>query len=129
LAHFGAAIAGLGVFSLQTFLPFWFLIIVTVSIRAYNAHQPFKAESMNRINHYIKVARTSYNLNRWIGIRIDALGATFTAALASYLLVHRSLNAANIGFSLNMALDFCGMILWLVRTYNEFEVQSNRWVS
>jgi len=81
---------------------------------------------MTRIDHYIKVSRTSYNLNRWISVRIDLLGATFTAALASYLLVKRSLNAANIGFSLNMALDFCTMILWLVRIYNEFEVQANR---
>ena len=104
------------------------LIILTVSIRAYNAQQPFKSESMKRIDHYVKVARTSFNLNRWIGVRIDVLGAIFTTALASYLLVHRSLNAANIGFSLNMALDFCNLILWLVRTYNEFEVQSNRWV-
>jgi hypothetical protein len=48
--------------------------------------------------------------------------------LASYLLINRSLNAANIGFSLNMALEFCSMILWLVRLYNEFEVQSNRYV-
>ena len=82
---------------------------------------------MNKINHYVKVSRTSYNLNRWIGIRIDALGAIFTAALASYLLIRRSLNAANIGFSLSMALDFCSIILWLVRGYNELEVQSNRW--
>ncbi|KAF8803433.1 multidrug resistance-associated ABC transporter [Phlegmacium glaucopus] len=107
LSHFAAAIAGL------------------VSIRAYGAQQSFRTESMKRLNHYVKVSRTSFNLNRWIGIRIDVLGATFTAALASYLLVNRSLNAANIGFSLNMALEFCTMILWLVRIYNDFEVQAN----
>ena len=83
-------------------------------------------ESMKRIDHYIRVSRTSYNLNRWVGIRIDALGTIFTAALASYLLIHRSVNAANTGFSLNMALDFCSSVLWLVRTYNIFEVESNR---
>jgi hypothetical protein len=81
---------------------------------------------MKRIDHYVKVARTSYNLDRWIGVRIDALGATFTAALASFLLVNRSLNAANIGFSLHMAINLCSLILWLVESYNEFEVQSNR---
>jgi len=99
-----------------------------VSIRAYSAQQFFKTESLKRIDHFTKVGRTSYNLNRWIGIRIDLLGATFTAALASYLLINRSLNAANIGFSLNMALEFCSMILWLVRMYNDFEVQANRYI-
>ena len=83
---------------------------------------------MTKIDHYIKVSRTSFNLNRWIGIRIDALGATFATAMASYLLIRRTISAANIGFSLNMALEFCNLILWLVRNYNELEVQSNRWV-
>ena len=83
---------------------------------------------MKKNDHYIKVSRTPYNLNRWIGIRIDVLGATFATALASYLLICRSISAANIGFSLSMALEFCGLILWFVRNYNELEVQSNRWV-
>ena len=109
-------------------MPFSLILIVTVSIRAYGAQQPFTNELMKKIDHYIKVSRTSFNLNRWIGIRIDVLGATFTTALASYLLVRRSINAANTGFSLNMALDFCTLILWLVRSYNDLEVQSNRWV-
>ena len=107
---------------------FFFLTqpLISVSIRAYGAQKFFKTESLKRIDHFTKVARTSYNLNRWIGIRIDLLGSSFTAALASYLLINRTLSAANIGFSLNMALEFCGMIIWLVRCYNEFEVQANR---
>ncbi|KDR83062.1 hypothetical protein GALMADRAFT_57261 [Galerina marginata CBS 339.88] len=107
LAHFGAAFSGM------------------VSIRAYGAQEAFKNESLKQIDHYTKVSRASYDLNRWIGIRIDLLGAVFTATLASYLLISNRLNAANSGFSLTMALEFCGVILWLVRFYNQFEVESN----
>ncbi|KAF8885695.1 multidrug resistance-associated ABC transporter [Gymnopilus junonius] len=107
LSHFGAAIGGM------------------VSIRAYGAQQFFKTESLKRVDRYLRIARTSYNLNRWIGIRIDLLGASFTTALASYLLIRKTLNPANVGFSLNMSLEFCSMILWLVRCYNDFEVQAN----
>ena len=103
-------------------------LILAVSIRAYGAQRPFTNELMKKIDHYVKVSRTSFNLNRWIGIRVDVLGATFSTALASYLLVRRSLSAANIGFSLNMTIDICTLILWLVRNYNELEVQSNRLV-
>ena len=71
----------------------------------------------------------SYNLNRWIGVRIDVLGATFTTALASYLVYGPSVGAGNTGFSLNMVVEFCTMILWWVRYVNEFEVQGNRWAS
>lgn len=97
-----------------------------VSIRAYSAQEPFKTESLKRIDHFNKISRTSYNLNRWIAIRVDLLGAMFTASLASYLLVKSKLGAADIGFSLNMSVESCSLILWLVRCYNEFEVQANR---
>lgn len=98
-----------------------------VSIRAYGAQEAFKKESLKRIDHFTNLSRVSYNLNRWISIRIDLLGASFTATLASYLLVTRKINAANTGFSLNMSLEFCALILWLVRWYNEFEVKANRY--
>jgi hypothetical protein len=70
----------------------------------------------------------SYNLNRWIGVRIDALGATFTAALAAYLVYGPTASAGNTGFSLNMAVEFSLCIMWLVRIFNDFEVQANRCV-
>ncbi|KAG6919579.1 hypothetical protein DXG01_004242 [Tephrocybe rancida] len=107
LGHFGAAIAGL------------------TSIRAYGAQQAFRDESLNRINRYTRAARTFYNLNRWICIRIDAIGSLFAASLATYLVYFQNQKASNAGFSLNMAVGFSGMILWWVRVFNDFEVQGN----
>ncbi|KDR83115.1 hypothetical protein GALMADRAFT_238938 [Galerina marginata CBS 339.88] len=107
LAHFSAAIHGL------------------VSIRAYGAQKAFADETYKRINHYSRTARASWNVNRWIGFRIDALGATFTAALAFYLVYYQDVGAANTGFSLNMAVSFCIYIFWLIRIFNQLEVESN----
>ena len=59
-------------------------------------------------------------------MRVDVLGATFTTALASYLVYGPSIGAGNTGFSLNMVVEICSMILWCVRSFNDFEVQSNR---
>ena len=59
-------------------------------------------------------------------MRIDVLGAVFTTSLASYLVYGPSVGAGNTGFSLNMVIEFCAMILWWVRVFNEFEVQGNR---
>lgn len=100
-----------------------------VSIRAYDAQQSFRVESLKRIDHYSRTARTSWNLNRWIGFRIDVLGASFTAGLAAYLVYGKAVSAANTGLSLNMAVSFCAYIFWLIRIFNELEVQSNRWDS
>ncbi|EIN13416.1 P-loop containing nucleoside triphosphate hydrolase protein [Punctularia strigosozonata HHB-11173 SS5] len=108
LGHFGAAIAGL------------------TSIRAYGAQIPFKRESMQRIDRYTRAARTFYNLNRWICVRIDVLGGLFSAGLAAYLLYVQGMrDASNTGFSLTMAVAFSSMILWWVRCLNEFEVAGN----
>ncbi|KAI0650859.1 multidrug resistance-associated ABC transporter [Trametes meyenii] len=104
LGHFGAAISGL------------------TSIRAYGAQAQFRQESYRRIDRYVRAGRTFYNLNRWVSIRIEALGALFAACLAAYLVYGSHARAANTGFSLNMAVGFSGMILWWIRILNEFEV-------
>ncbi|KAJ7169514.1 hypothetical protein C8R46DRAFT_1217207 [Mycena filopes] len=107
LGHFGAAIAGL------------------TSIRAYGAQASIVKISLNRIDKYTRTARTFYNLNRWICVRIDALGGMFAASLAYYLIYFQSQSPSNIGFSLNMAIGFSSMILWWVRVLNDFEVEGN----
>lgn len=118
--------------------------VFAASLRAYGAQEAFIEESMNRINRYTRAARTFYNLNRWVCIRIDAMGGLFSSGLAAYLLYYRSHGAANTGFSLNMAgkerffvswcsdinqflVGFSGMILWWIRMLNDFEVQGNRY--
>ncbi|KAF8744087.1 P-loop containing nucleoside triphosphate hydrolase protein, partial [Rhizoctonia solani] len=107
-SHFGAALQGI------------------ISIRAYNAQDQFKNEALKRIDKYTRAARTFYALNRWISIRMDALGGLFAAGLASYLVYYRtSVDASDTGFSLNMAVAFSGGIIWWVRILNEFEVQGN----
>ncbi|KAF7977580.1 hypothetical protein HWV62_3166 [Athelia sp. TMB] len=109
LAHFGAAIAGL------------------VSVRAYGVQAAFKAKSLNRIDKYTRTARPFHNLGCWIALRIDALSATFTASLASYLVYNTSLKltASEAGFSLNLAASFSMMVLWWVKCLNEFEISSS----
>ncbi|VDC06815.1 unnamed protein product [Peniophora sp. CBMAI 1063] len=108
LGHFGAAMGGLP------------------SIRAYGAQAAFRLESYRRIDNFSRAARTFYNLNRWVSLRIDALGGAFAALLAGYLVYGPQTTGANsIGFSLNMAVGFSGMILFLVRIYNAFEVDGN----
>lgn len=57
---------------------------------------------------------------------MDLLGAVFISLLAFYLLYIQTRSASVTGFSLNMAIVFCGWIFYLVRLYNEFEVESNR---
>ncbi|KIJ45691.1 hypothetical protein M422DRAFT_778885, partial [Sphaerobolus stellatus SS14] len=108
LAHFGAAIAGL------------------VSLRAYGAQEAFKSESLKRIDGYTRPARTFYNCNRWVTIRIDAIGSAFSAGLAGYMIYNvGNRTASDSGFALSSAISLSQSILHWVREMNELEVQGN----
>jgi len=109
LGHFGAAIGGL------------------TSLRAYGAQDAFRKESMKRVEKYTRIGRSFYNLNRWIGVRIDVIGALFSSSLGTYLVYggSKGIDASDVGFALTMAVSFSSIILWLVRIYNDFEVQGN----
>ncbi|KAF9521634.1 hypothetical protein CPB83DRAFT_865377 [Crepidotus variabilis] len=96
-----------------------------VSIRAFGVQQRFKKQSMEHIDNFTRLSRTSLNLNSWIAIRSDFIGAALPALLATYLISTKNVAAANTGFSLTTSVEFCAGILWLARSWNEFEVVSN----
>jgi hypothetical protein len=97
-----------------------------VSVRAYDAQNSFKEEVSKRIDKYTRISRTTYNLTRWMAIRIDFLGDLYNATLAYYLVYWSTISSSNAGFSLNMATDLCSYIVWSVLFFNDFIVQLNR---
>ncbi|TCD68834.1 hypothetical protein EIP91_009701 [Steccherinum ochraceum] len=107
LSHFGAAMTGL------------------ISIRAYGVQENFKQRSYERIDRFTSAARTFYNLNRWVCIRIEFLGGLFAAGIAGWLLYGTGVDASNTGFAMNMAVGFSNLILWWIRLLNQFEVSGN----
>ncbi|KAG9314746.1 P-loop containing nucleoside triphosphate hydrolase protein [Chiua virens] len=105
LAHLDAALAGL------------------VSVRAFGAQSVFIKEYHSRIDQYTRIARTFYALNCWVSIRLEMLGALFLASLAAYLMYgYHNISPSNVGFSLNMAVDFSSAILWWITMFNETEI-------
>ncbi|KAJ7034289.1 P-loop containing nucleoside triphosphate hydrolase protein [Mycena alexandri] len=107
LGHFSAAIAGL------------------TSIRAYGAQDAFIEESLRRINKYTRAARILSLLDRWVGVRLAAVGNILSALLALYLVYFQKERANNVGFSLNMAAAFSTRILFWVRLWNDVQIQGN----
>ncbi|KIJ68811.1 hypothetical protein HYDPIDRAFT_81693, partial [Hydnomerulius pinastri MD-312] len=108
IAHLGATLAGL------------------VSVRAFGAQELFVKEYHTRIDHYTRVARTFHALNCWVSVRLEALGALFSACLAAYLMYgHHNINPSNVGFSLNMAVSFSAFVLWWIIMFNNVEINGN----
>ncbi|KIY48677.1 P-loop containing nucleoside triphosphate hydrolase protein [Fistulina hepatica ATCC 64428] len=107
LAHFGDAIEGL------------------TSIRAYGVQDRFRRHILERIDRYSRCARIFYDLNRWVCIRIEMLGALFSVAVATWLVYFQGRSSSDTGFSMNMAVGFSSTILVWIRVVNNFEVEGN----
>ncbi|KAI0782172.1 multidrug resistance-associated ABC transporter [Abortiporus biennis] len=108
MGHFSAAMTGL------------------VSIRAYGAEEKFRLESFRCIDRMSRTARLFFDLNRWIGVRTDALAWGFSAGLAAYLTYGKShVGSANTGFSLTMATGFSSLLLIWIRLFNRLETSGN----
>ncbi|KAK7690649.1 hypothetical protein QCA50_005748 [Cerrena zonata] len=96
-----------------------------VSIRAYGVERIYKSDLHRLIDQYSRAARTSSNLNKWITVRIDIVGALFVASLATYLLYGGRADASASGFSLTLAVSWCGLLFWWVRVFNDVELECN----
>ncbi|KAI0306147.1 hypothetical protein B0F90DRAFT_1814940 [Multifurca ochricompacta] len=145
LGHFGAASRTRYVCSLDTMSqdqsdspP------LIASMRAYGAQLAFREESYRRIDRYSglavllqheqasRVYLVEFHPLIKLLLQMDQLarrlfGRTFCCRLAAYLIYvprERAL-PSDTGFSLTMAIGFSGMILWWVRIFNDFEVNSN----
>ena len=106
-SHFSAAVNGI------------------VSIRAFGAQDKLRKEAQRRADLYTRAGRGFYNLNRWVTVRIDMLGALFAALLGAFLIYGPRLPASTAGFALSQAISFSAMILWWIRMMNEMEVEGN----
>ncbi|KAF9650007.1 hypothetical protein BDM02DRAFT_3268325 [Thelephora ganbajun] len=74
---------------------------------AFAGSNSFTQESIDKVTH---LSRALYNSNKWISIRVDAVGTT-SPALAICLVygtgtIHKPGSAVNIGSSPNMAIGF-----------------------
>ncbi|KAI0941922.1 hypothetical protein AcV7_002478 [Taiwanofungus camphoratus] len=121
----GVVVAVFGVYCGELYMKAQLSVKRLTSIRAYGAQDAFRKESYRRIDRYTRAARTQYNLDRWVSVRIVALGGMFAAGLAAYLLYGRTSDASSVGFSLNMAVGFSALIIWWIRAVNDFEVSGN----
>ncbi|KAL5499199.1 hypothetical protein ACEPAH_1717 [Sanghuangporus vaninii] len=95
------------------------------SIRAYGAQTIFYSELKKRIDVLARTSYCFYDINRWISIRMDSLGAIFAGVVAAYLAYGSKLSAGYAGFTLSIVLSFSRQILFWVRIYNLVEIQAN----
>ncbi|KAF8309909.1 P-loop containing nucleoside triphosphate hydrolase protein [Clavulina sp. PMI_390] len=96
------------------------------SIRAFSVEATFRREFLHLVDAYLRASRAFYNLNRWIGVRINLVGAIFSTSLAMHLVYFaKSTNASIAGLQLSQAVVFSNTLLRWVRVTNDAEVSVN----
>ncbi len=107
-AHFSESLAGASV------------------IRAFDRGAIFVGESIRRFDGNQRAFYTMVSLNRWLGTRLEFIGAVLVGcAASSALLLHGEMTTAFAGVSLTYALLVTGALNWAVRMVSELESSMN----
>ncbi|KAJ5428287.1 P-loop containing nucleoside triphosphate hydrolase protein [Penicillium cf. griseofulvum] len=96
-----------------------------VTIRAFNKSDTYIGIIYNKINCHAQAWWNIWLFNRWLGFRMNLLGAmfaTFTAALVVYV---PGITASLAGFALSFALQYNSAISVAVRQYASTELNMN----
>lgn len=94
------------------------------TVRAFQGVPRSQAENIKLSDAYTVAFFKINSLNRWLGVRLDLIGAalTGTAALAA-VGTAGSVSAGLVGLVLSQSLQTTGLLNWLVRTMSQLEAQ------
>ncbi|KAF9360492.1 hypothetical protein BGX34_007744 [Mortierella sp. NVP85] len=96
----------------------------TTTIRAMGASKRFIADNAAKTDLAANAYFSWIVSNRWLQVRLEALGACIVLAAALFGVLSRTtLGSANIGLALSYALGVTQDITWLVRSYCDLQNQ------
>ncbi|KAK1778584.1 P-loop containing nucleoside triphosphate hydrolase protein [Copromyces sp. CBS 386.78] len=106
-SQFSGSMAGLAVIRARTNMP-----------------DTFRDQLAERLRSFSRSQETSFNLNRWIGVRIDFVAALVTVSAGAIAVWKVGVvEAGLVGFSLSNATGLSSQILRFVRYMNDLEVE------
>ncbi|KAK0238750.1 P-loop containing nucleoside triphosphate hydrolase protein [Armillaria nabsnona] len=94
------------------------------TIRAFNQGFLFIAANQRRVDRNQICYLSSISVNRWLSVRLEAVGATIiflVATLAMVALITTGVDAGLVGLVLSYALNATSSLNWVVRSASEVE--------
>lgn len=105
--HFDACLAGLPV------------------IRAFGRVDAYRRSFLDKVDNHSRAYFSLRLLNRWLGFRINMIGAAFSAASAALIVSLRDVDAGTAGFALSFTMQISASIGLVIRYYAFFEQDMN----
>lgn len=105
--QFGSALIGLG------------------TIRAFGKAQTYIERMYVKIDKHAQAHWYLWLFNRWLGIRMYAVGTIFTMVMAAFIISMKGIDAPLAGFALSFALQYSAVVTWSLRRYANVELAMN----
>eukprot|EP00927_Polykrikos_kofoidii_P085769 TRINITY_DN9414_c0_g1_i1.p1 TRINITY_DN9414_c0_g1~~TRINITY_DN9414_c0_g1_i1.p1 ORF type:complete len:1661 (-),score=279.42 TRINITY_DN9414_c0_g1_i1:84-4952(-) len=97
-----------------------------VSIRAYLKEEKVLLASTVAIDRHVKMNLASMSTNRWLGVRIESLGASLVLIVASFCVAAREVLGAGIaGLAITYSLQITGILSMCTRVWTMTEQAFN----
>lgn len=96
-----------------------------VTIRAFSKSETFIEIIYEKINAHAQAWWTMWLFNRWLGIRMNLVGAIFSTLTAALVVLLPGISASLAGFALSFALQCNTAIAFALRQYANIELNMN----
>jgi ABC-type multidrug transport system fused ATPase/permease subunit len=96
-----------------------------ITIRAFSKSETFIEIIYGKINAHAQAWWTMWLFNRWLGIRMNLVGAVFSTLTAALVVSLPGISASLAGFALSFALQCNTAIAFVLRQYANIELNMN----
>lgn len=105
--YFGASLAGVS------------------TIRAFGKSDAYISSMFVKLDAHAQALWHGWLFNRWLTVRLAAIGAAFSVATAAFVVSLDKINASVAGFALSFTLQYSESVVWMLRQYANTELGMN----
>ncbi len=95
------------------------------TIRAFDKSDAYLDKMYARIDKHCRAYWHLWLFNRWMGWRLNMVGAVFAAITAALIVSITTIDASLAGFALSFALGLSESVIWFLRQYSNVELDMN----
>lgn len=95
------------------------------TIRAFDKSQAYLDRMYKKIDTHCRAYWHLWLFNRWMGWRLNMLGALFVTITAALIVSITSIDSSLAGFALSFALGMSEGVIWFLRQYSNVELDMN----
>jgi ABC-type multidrug transport system fused ATPase/permease subunit len=95
------------------------------TIRSFDKADTFIQRMYVKIDTHARAYWHLWSFNRWLGFRLNIVGAIFATIIAALIVSIRSMDASLAGFALSFALQYTEALVWALRQYSSVELDMN----